>query len=385
MIQQEEFKDQITLFQLVKILWKQKWQLLTGITAVTVLAAILTLILPKTYLSRSVLAVSDLEKIRIEEKSPSSYTGMAIPVFQNYMSTFQSKQIFITYLKKYHHREKWSERNFNIGDRIEPILAYPEKNPAWGAKNNFVVSLTIDETAATPEKAMEKNTILGKYIRTTLLNLWLNDQVFSWKTHVSNTILKNEMDLEKFQDYINELKEKETFLTGLIAQTPGILIRQEPVNVNKRTEKYLPPQQQLLAIRIEIKDTEISIAHCKKRLEINNLLLDFHVKLTSFFDADKRFLANETLLADLVQAQQEFFKEKTGPAVSAAIYKAHVKFTYYANFSSSLYEFVSAPSLPVQPVRPRRLKIIVLSCLAACFFFIFLAFAREWWKRNETR
>lgn len=385
MNQQQEYEEQLTLFQILKILWKRKWQIITGITAVTILTAIITMILPRTYLSHAILTVSDLEKIRIEENKASPSTGLAIPVFQNYMSTFQSRQLFITYLKKYNYLGEWKKKDFKIRKLIEPNFAYSEKNQRLRGKSNFVVSLKVKGEAGTPEAAKNKALILGKYIRTSLINLWVFDQVFSWKAIVVQKIIRNELNLEKLQDYITQLKDKETFLIDMISKTPGNATGQDPVNISKSTEKYLPLRQQLTAIRIEIKDTELSISRVQKKLKTNKLILEFHKSLAVSFDATKLFLANETLFDDLVDAQKAFFKDKKGPEVSAAFFKVNIKFSHYANYRDSLYEFMSNPTQPINPVRPKRRLIVVFSCVAAFFFFIFLALAIEWWKRNEDR
>ncbi|UCH94050.1 MAG: hypothetical protein JSV88_27805, partial [Candidatus Aminicenantes bacterium] len=214
MEQQKRNPDQIDLVQLVKVLIKRKWVIIGGTLIITLLAVIISILLPRVYKSEGFFQLGrgidlDLEELReiqdeiredLQEKMVDNQTlqdnmllnetlqntemmmmNVSIPDYKKYASRFTNFQQFLQFVKqKIKNKEAGDLRLSNIRQSIrtsealmnliKPIYAYSKKELKDLAQNtkdfkNFVLGVQLLGEQETPEKAQAAVKLIGEFIK----------------------------------------------------------------------------------------------------------------------------------------------------------------------------------------------------------------------------
>ena len=168
---QERHRDEIDLVQLVKVLIKRKWVIIGGTIIITLLAVIISLLLPKVYQSEGFFQLGrgidvDLEELRdiqdeirkdLQEKMVDNQTlqdnmllnetlqntelinmNVSMPDYKKYASQFTNLQHFLQFVKKKIKNKELDDLSLDdirqnigtsedLGQWIEPEYAYSKK------------------------------------------------------------------------------------------------------------------------------------------------------------------------------------------------------------------------------------------------------------------
>lgn len=377
------------LVGLLKILWKRRWLIALGTTGATVLVIIIVLLLPKVYLSKGVVSLSAIRKA--EQKG--LLKGLEIPIYRRYSDVFRNIGLFRRFLKMEGYKGLWDFEEAGDFDsqffdtHLKPKYAFDEDKPRIRRMQNSILGIRIRETDPSPGKAREKAGLLGEYILTTILNIQIGDYMESIRSKAGTEIVQLNNSILRLQFEIRNLKEKESLITNQVLKIPGIGNKtdRELVNADKNTEKYLSPGQQLVAVKISIKDHQIQINRYLREIRINQIRLNYIDKTARFFRGDREFLVNDGLLEALIKEKETFFSGKEDEENKIASFIFTEKLLSFQRLQSVTYKFISGPTLPKHHFKPKRRRIVVAGFFLAFFVFVFLAYLIEAWQRSSNK
>jgi hypothetical protein len=377
------------LIGLLKILWKRRWLIVSGTAGATVLVIIIVLLLPKVYQSRAAVSLSALKKT----ETTGLITGMEIPVYRRYSGVFFNIGLFRMFLKRKGFKEEWDipeEQDFEsrfFDTHLKPKYAFDEDKPRIRKMTNSILGIRIIATDVSPAAAREKAGLLGEYILTTILNIQIGDYIESIKCQAETEIVQLNNSILRLQFEIRNLKEKESLITNQVLKIPGIggKTDRELVNADKDTEKYLSPAQQLVAVKIAMKDHQTQINRNLREIQINQIRLNYIDKTAGLFQGNREFLVNDGLLEDLLKEKETFFSGKEDEENKIASYLFTEQFLSFQRLQTISYKFISGPTLPKYHFKPKRRRIVIAGFFLVFFVLAFLVFLIEAWQRNNNK
>ncbi len=379
MNEQNQFEIDISLSQLLKILWKRKAIIIFGTITVTVLAFIITILMPKSFKCRGLISLTDSYR---KVDNAGGIPGMRIPEYKSYSSIYLNPVLFKQYLLLNKISENMALNNAKAN--AVPIYAYGNNSNSKN-KDNTVINLRINTVASTPEQAKQQAILFGDYVCVVILNSQIENFLLPLKNKLQNLIVSNEYHQRRIQHDIDELKKKEEFIVKQLYTIKGIGSKSGlgVLNIDEATEKYLPPPQQLMAVKVEINTKEkrnrqflLSNNNCRS-------FLAFYKKVAIYFDSKRDFLLNKDLLKSLIEESEKFFPKDIDMIGLDSIYKLRMKFAYFQHLSDKIYRFVSFPELPEKAFKPNKRLIVTFSFLFSLFFFVVFAFLMHWWEYNK--
>lgn len=373
--------DEGGLIRLLKILWKRRWLISLGTAGATVLLIIIALLLPKVYLSRAVVSLSAIKRTEQE----GLLKGLEIPVYRRYSDIYRNLGLFRKFLKMKGFQEQWDFDDQFFDNHTKPIYAFDQKRPRIKTTENSILGIEIKVLDLSPGKANEKAGLLGEYILTTILNMQIGEFIESIKSSAQAAVVKMKKSIIRLELEIKDLEEKESLITNRLLKMPGIDTKTDRglVNANEKTEKYLSPQQQLVAVKISIKDNQIQINRHLREIQINQIKLGYIDKTAQFLPDNLAFLVNSGLLDSLMAEKDSFFSGKEDDENKIASYIFTEQFLRLQRQQNVIYKFISAPTLPQNHFKPKRRRIVIAGFFLAFFVFVFLVLLIEKWKYTK--
>ena len=370
------------LIRIFKILLKRKRLIILGTGIATLLAVVITLLLPKVYQSRAVITFSAIRKAEREELP----TALEIPVYRSYTSTFRNPGLFGTFLKIKGSKEEWDLDEDFFEAYFKPVYAFEYGRPGVKTTDNSIIGIEIEGLGGSPESARNKAGLMGSYIITTLLNMQVGNFFETIGTRSEASITQLEKAILNLGLETRDLKEKESLIENQLLKLPGFGAKadRELVNASENTEKYLSPHQQLVAVKMSIKENQIQIKRNLRNIGINRLLLGYLDKTAYLFKGKIEYLANDGLLSALLEEKERFFAGKADEESKLASYVLSEQFFYFRKLQSTIYKFVSGPTLPDRHYKPKRKRIVIGAFFLAFFGFVFIVLLAEQWAQAKN-
>lgn len=377
----EEVKNKNGLMGLVDLLWKRRQFIVVGTLAMTILTVIVVLLLPKVYLSRAVISLSTIRKADSSDELPRS---MDIPIFKRCTDMFQNLSLFLNYsqikgFKGDWQTDKWEQDAEFFSEHLKPIYAFEVEERGVKAVENSVMGIVIESEDGSPQLAREKTEILGHYILNTILNMQIGQYIDTISIKSQAAIEQMKKAIINLQRETVYLKEKESLLVNDLLKLPGIgaTTNRELVTADVNSERYLSPQQQLIAVKMSIKENEIQIDRNQKNAEVEQLMLNYLEKVQYLFQNETKFLIKESLLDTLIKEKEKFFATRTDNESKLASYTFATQFYYFQKLRSTVYKFISEPTLPDKHIKPKRKRLVLGGLVVSFFLFSFIAFLLE--------
>lgn len=378
-------ENKFTMGQLVNILWHRKWLIIIGTLLMTIIATLIIWLSPKTYSSSAVISVSEFHRInRAWEPSEPPPTGLSIPEFNNLLLIIKSQNKLEKFLTFNNYLEKDNESIGMFKWTIQPGYAFPRSNRRTNDKN-FVVSLKVKAEANTPEKSRERAHWIGKYCMTMLLNFEIKSFFGSLKVNLDSSAETYGKRIYEVETSISGLKEKEGFIiNNILKLDSGVNFSELDLkSINPRTVKYLPPKQQLVAVRMSIKEKELLLQNLKQKIAESEILADYIGKVYHLIDEDNNFLLKESLLDTLQKETDEYFTDETIKKEKGAYYRIAMSLFHFSKLKTVVYTFDTYPSRGVLKHQFRRKIVPIFTFFFSLFGFMFLALVMEWIKINK--
>jgi LPS O-antigen subunit length determinant protein (WzzB/FepE family) len=432
MDKQDAQPDSIDLLRLVKVLVKRKWLVILGTSIFTLAAVSISFILPKAYESEGFFQLSsvmdiDLEELReIQENIREDLmnnqavlnntlqknlllnqtlqdTGfmlkhVSIPDYKKYLSQFTNHQKFLRFIKE---RAKaagkpMGELKLNlrssedVASWVEPVYAYSKRDMSDLGQisrdiRNFVVGLIVRGEQETSQKAHFLVAGIGDFIKDSILYGKLNDYITGQLNKSKTEAKKYENFVIKDQFKLKQLKEKKNYMQGVLKTYPrtGSSPGREVVLLQTDAHRYLSPTAQLVGIEAHIADINENIAQNRRGQQIEELKCRYFMGVKEFLGKD---LFGGILFNRCMELKTALPTQKEFPAdiIRQVDNELSVDLDNFRGFSEEM-QFLSGPTLPKKPIKPRKALIAAIAFVLGVFIFIFLAFFVEWWQSNKNK
>lgn len=387
--------DEIDIRQLFSVLYKRRKFILlvTGITILIVVA--FTFFLPDKYESEAVLSVStnnasqgtDELKNYFKNVEPSvKSVGIDIVKYKAFYNAFNNDDRFKAYLNKYYPEFKKADWNKLFEEGVTPVYVYDDKNVVVD-KNDRVLGIKIKVNSKNKLRAVQKVNVVQEYLKTIMLNMqiWEYYKMLSEETEKIIGTNKNKIFLSEIE--IADLKEKESLILNQLIQLGNKDVNnRQVVQVNKESEKYLSPAQQLISVKVAVKDKELEIKNLRREIATCNILSDYHNALDSIFEANEDFWINRNLLIQLKGIRDNYFINISDSSESykEANFILDNKISELENLWMNVYKFISTPVLPESPISNKKGLIVLATLFLALTLTSIWVLIREWWVGEES-
>lgn len=366
--------------KLIEILFRRKWFIIVGTLGAAVLLTVLVFLLPDVFKSSAVVSLGGIDAGGDGEFPK----GLEIPVFTRYSNVFRNPDILKEFLKRKEYGEAGDIDAEFFDTHITPVYAFDEKSRVKKSEDS-VLGVKIDAEARGAGQARDKAGILGEYIFTVILNDRLGKYIETLRTNCRTLIVRSNNNIISYRLEIKNLAQKEALIEDQLLKLPGLGQKadRELVNVDEKTEKYLSPGQQLVAVKMAVKENEILIDQNVRNTKINQILLDYAEKASAVIDKDNFFLVDTNLLKTLVDEKENYFSGKEDEESVVASNLLDIRFLGFESMKNTGYSFISGPTFPEKPFKPKRKRLVIAGTVLAFFVFVFLALMIEGWERGK--
>ncbi len=427
--------DELDLIQVVKVLIKQKWLIIAGTVLFTLVAGLVTLLLPKVYESSGFFQLSrgtdvditnlkDIQDIFKEERQstmmdvtmmkvmlmnnflgssgPLMVKTVSIPDYKKYLSQFTNPHLFLRFVEM----EKTSGENNlenlgpvirtadDIAKWIEPVYAYSKtdtKELGQIARDaeNFVVGVRIKGEGYSPQNAKTFVSIIGEFIKDSIIYGKLKSYIVSELSRSRTEFNKYDNFIIKDEFKLVQLSEKRDNIRDILKRYPGereLMKFREVISLGDAGHRFLSPTIQLVGIESHMADIKENLSKSKRNKALAGLKLQFFRKVKEIMDSET---FSGPLLAKSLELIKTVSVDPANPDVSGDIVREakndlSVDFNNFVSFREGM-QFISSPSLFDQPIRPRKALIAAIAFALGFFLFVFLAFFIEWWSKNRKK
>ena len=390
----KEAYDEIDLYEYLRVIWRWRWLIVTGVIVAT-LAAIPAAYLMRTYESHGVLRLS--EALQLEELIQPSEQGnrgiiVSLPEYKIYSATLTDSQAFLDYLNRH---ELFSGDGMasvqglttrtGLQDNIKPLYAYTEKElKSLRPDEQLVSAILLSWEGPSPEQAQRIVEAMGLFVKDAIGQKIMEKYVNHGYQETYFKVQEFERRLIDLKFSLKQNEQKLAELKKIAQRVPAgeQLSNREVVSVEKGGYRYLPPSTQMVAAEVEIADTHLAIANTERQLKVNQLKLEFFVRL-------KEALHEEiagSLFARLEEIKEEFFQQKDTRKDEVLIVRNEISadFSRFEYWFHDAIQFISGPTLPHR-AKPSKRIVVAVTFFMALFFFIFLAFFLEFIQRGRRR
>ncbi len=373
-------EDEIDLAELFKVLYKRRKFIIGGVFLLTLLAVIISLILPKTYQSEG------FYRLNKPELSPGEYRKIESIVinqerFRDYINNYVKDNNFKKYLLK--KTENPSKLSKEMKEFINPIESNPQKKQKLTSN---IIGVKITPTAESSRLAYNYALLLGKYIRNSILYDDLSLYIISKYYSSLKTLNDLNNKIIHLNVNIKNLLHKKVLLTNLIKNYPQskTIDVKQIISVEKGGYRYLSPVLQIIGLESQLADLKTNLRVQERKKKIAKLNYEFYKRLylkkDNIEDGDKLYNIFQKEYKDFFKNKD--FKDDVIQEVfnSVTIQLNNFKKDYYENM-----KFISGPTIPTKPIKPKKRLIVAVTFVTSIFLFIFLAFFKEWWENNKSK
>lgn len=371
--------DQIDLKEVFNVLKRRAKTIFIGTGAVILLAIVIMIILPDSYESYGILSFQEHKSVG-DNPRKNQDGAMSIADYKKYSSVFLNEDLVnqFNWSKSIDTNSIFSEES--LMESFTPVYIFESKEKE--TDNNGILGLKITAKDSDPLKAHQKVTTLGAYIRTIITNTDIAIYHDGLRNELPELIAKNKISILSLELDRKDLLEKEELLQekfklyGL-----GNTEKNQVIDVDEKTEKYLSPKQQLVAIQVELKNIELQIKRLLRKNEVYQLLQRY----VSFFNKSEENITTKDLLSIVELEKKRFFDQDslTTDIEREALLTLEKTYRQITKNKKSVYTFLAAPTIPTEPVKKHKLIILVSISILSFFGFMFLVLFLDWWKSSK--
>jgi hypothetical protein len=407
-------RDFINMF---RVFYKRRILIISGVISFTLLSFIISIILPKTYVSEGFFQLSDpskeqqialfsiasellesskslvfsqlkelgildmLKDYNLEFVEQRNLFMLTIQDFKKYSSRFEDCKRFLNFIK----------RDKNVGkDEFE----YLQNN----IRNSKQLSKLIEEVYALSKEDIkdvgkilldEKNYVVGVKLQ---MEANQGKTAFKFLDYITSNLNEFKMIEGKYENYIlrnkfvlKQLFKKRDKLKLLHRKYPAISKVDEQLifNLEFNAQRYLSLRTQIIGVESRIVDME-KLLEC---LEVESKKIDLYYKFFSELKkiVDKKFMSGFVLLSEIETLMDDYFKSKdlNDDKVKTVYNSLTTDISKFTILFSQTMRFISGPTLPEQPTRPKKSVITIIGFFISLLIFISLAFILEFWEKNK--
>ena len=416
-ITEETYDDEIVLSSIFAVLWK-RWKLIIfGTMGAFLLSIGISLLLPWVYRSEGFYQLSNPTKMiagiginlpgfltkEIAENEISTINkkasiGVPVPLYKSISTQFFNPNRFqvIASQDELFGEEELKKIKDNvrtaadINKWIKPVYAFAKEDEREfvqlsQVESNSVIGLNLAYEADSPENASAYVSFLGNYIRDCLLYVTLYKYIMDGYSNTVSAMNKNENEIidHKFELLQNTTKMKD--IRAILSNYPesAKIESRQLVSVQDGGSRFLAPVTQLVGIESTLADLRRDLAELERDREKLTVFAEYFS--LCFSKLAKIGEHGESLFLLLKSIKDEVFKNKD-------LSKDEVK-EVFNNLSIDLQtfdltffknsRFISGPTIPTVPIKPRKSLIVIVSSFASFFLLVIWAFVLHWWQGNK--
>ena len=370
------------LFGLFRVLWKWRHLIFLGTVGSMLLGVVVVLLLPAQYQSRAIISLDLPRRMDADSK----LKGMEIPTYQRFESIFQDPGLLRRYSKRQQFKAGWEFDDDFFQEHFQPRYAFEARRPGIKGMENSVTAIAVRAEDSTAQRARERARIMGNYIITLCRNLYAVDFIET-RTRKSNArILEINDNILRQESDTESLREKEAFIINELLKLPGIANRtdRELVTASRETEKYLSPYQQLVAVKMSIKENQLRVRRYEQEFRFHGLILQYVSKTAHLFSRGDSHLVDEGLLDALQREGASLFAGQTDTEARQASNAIMGQLAQWQIRRDSAHNFINGPTLPERSQGPNRNRILIGVFFLALVCFTFIALLLEAWFRGKS-
>jgi|GEM_PF-3337201 len=371
----------LVLFGLFRVLWKWRHLIFLGTVGSVLLGVVVVLMLPDQYQSRAVVSLDLTRKTDADTK----LKGMEIPAYRRLESIFQNPGLLRRYSRQQKFEAGWEFDDDFFQEHFQPLYAFESGRPGAKGVENSVTAIVVRAEDSTAQRARERARIMGDYVITLCLNMSAFDFIATRNRKSSARIVGLDENILRLESETESLREKESFIINELLKLPGIANRadRELVSASRETEKYLSPYQQLIAVKMSIKENQLRVKRYEQELQVQRLMLQYVGKTTHLFSRGGGYLVDEGLLAALQRESASLFAGRTDLAARQVINTLTGQLFQLQIRRDTVHKFINGPTLPEKSRGPHRKRIVLGAFFLAIVCFSFIALLLEAWCRGK--
>jgi len=382
----ENINDEIDLSDIIKVLWNWRKLIIYGTIFISILTYIVvSFLVPKFYLGNAFFQLSR------------NGFRVSIPDYKQYSSIFSDEVAFYNFIKDNYelvnneldYFKKVLRDHEYLDNIIKGIEAYSDKeleNLKASGETNYIVGLELTLEESDPQIIKKVLTLLGAYIRNSLMYRILYDYV---NEHLKSAIVamnKFENNLIDAKFNLKELIKKKEIIYQINEKYPNAseIEARQLVSIEKGGYRYLSPVTQLIGIESSIADIKQSISNYERNYEINKLKVEYFNKAKKVINDEKNA---EKVLANLLDLRDAMFKKnpEVNDIEKLVLNGLNNDFERFSSIYYEILTFIDKPDIPHVPIKPKRKTILAVTFFLSLFILIFLSFIIEWWKNNKNK
>ena len=339
-----------------RIFYKRRILIISGVISFTLLSFIVSIILPKTYVSEGFFQLSDpskeqeialfsiaseikkslvfsqlkelgmldmLKEQRLVFIEPQNLFMLKIQGFKKYSSRFGDYQRFLNFIKRdknvgkdgFEYLQNNIRNSKQLSKLIEEVYALSKDDVkdvgrTLGREGNYVVGVKLQMEANQGKIAFKFLNIFGEFIKFSIFHEKLFD-------YITSNLNEFRMIEGKYENYIlrnkfllKQLFKKRDKLELLYRKYPAIskVDEQQIFSLEYNAQRYLSLRTQIIGVESRIVDME-KLLEC---LELESKKIDLYYKFFSELRklVDKKFVSGFVLLSEIETLMDDYFKSK---------------------------------------------------------------------------
>ncbi|MFC1504025.1 Wzz/FepE/Etk N-terminal domain-containing protein [Spirochaetota bacterium] len=385
--------EEISLIDILKILWAKKLIIIIGTAAITVLAVVYALFLPDTYTSTGTLRISDdifMPASGIDTNSiQANQVYMHIVTQEEYntcVDIIADNNNFNNYIKniqiKSEARIKEIKRLLTKThfERVFKPTVYSLGKDGEG----YVSDIQIEAISAEANGAVENINILGNYIRETIMMHKLSDYIIS--SHRKNILLQKNTEYSIATNTLlisSYQRKQDTILKHLSKHARELNKNSTQVTDTVQTAKYLGYAGASFVNETELARLESRVDILKAEFEKYRLLAAFYDEARKLVNKKEPFGAVFQKINGLKTLYFKNPKEHTGKALAHLLIENDLSSLEY--LYGTVMQFIAGPSEAVKKAHLMKKKIVQLAFFISLFLSVCLAFLVDMWEKNKNK
>ena len=386
----DENEDEIDLVSLFLVIWKRRKLIVFGTLGVTLLAAIFSFMIPKSYLSTGYF---QLGIAGMPNTGQLGIAGMPYSAFKNSSALFYDPdrlKLFADHEKTFILWEKINESfktSENIKKCIKPIYTHSkEDNREIGnlpTEKNVILGVELSYQAEHPQEAHDVVSFLGDFIKNCLNYINVFKYIQDGYDNADLELAKNENNTIANQFQLLQYTNKALDIQAIMTKYPNSarIEDRQLVSVQEGGYHYLSPVTQLVGIESNLADLRRGLADLERSKEKLMLNKGFFSNCMSMMEkADKN---GDFLLSQLSIIKNDLFKNKdlNKDATKEVFNNISIDIQNFEK-NSTYNRFISGPNIPEKPIKPNKRVIVMVTFFASFFLLVMVTFILEWWQKN---
>jgi LPS O-antigen subunit length determinant protein (WzzB/FepE family) len=392
--------NEIDLTTIVAILWRQRKLIVIGTLAVTLLAAALSFAIPKTYRSEGFYQLGNPEKKISDEMNAvkENLVGIPIPLYKKSAPQFFNPTRLYAFARQegyFSEKELGRIRTIFRSEKaitrwITPVFAYSKgdlRDLAQVPKeeSNSVLGLNLSFESGSPEKAYKFVRFFGKYVRDCLLYVSLYNYVKDEYSKIISELSRNGNHIIDLQFNLQQNIRKMLDIKAILKKYPesAKIDSRQLVSVQEGGFRFLPPITQLVGLESALADQRQGLAELEREREMLVIRREYFSKCNEALNKLGR--RGEMIFSQLKSIKSDVFKNKDfrKGTVKAVVNDLSIDLQVFDLAFFTNCRFISDPTIPVRPIKPRKSVIVCMAFFISLFFFMALALILHWWQGNK--